>query len=455
MKNLFGTDGIRTATGKSPLTLNELIQLGQAIAAWALHRYQENPTILLAHDTRQSCSFIKAAIKTGLLSQSATVHDAHILPTPAVSTILHHDKQFHCGIIISASHNPHYDNGIKIVDGKTGKLSELDEYEITRLFLNNQHAPHYHTLGADISFTNAKEIYQSYITKLLPPPFLAGKKIILDCAYGATAQLAPLLFNECGAEVIALNTHATGTNINEQCGALHPEQLQQAVIQHGAYAGFAFDGDGDRVIAVNQHGEVKNGDDLLALLLDHPQYKNSSALVGTVMSNQGLQAFLEQKNIALIRTPVGDKHVAHMLNEQQLLLGGEQSGHIIMRDYINTGDGIMTALRVLHTMLLTDNHVMRTFTKYPQILINVPITYKHDLTAEPYSSIIKESSAQLINGRLLVRYSGTEPLLRIMIEDSSEQHAYTIGSALAQTLQKELSILRNYDDFEKNKMLHQ
>lgn len=453
MKNLFGTDGIRTATGKSPLTMTELIQLGQAIALWAFNTYKCAPTILLAHDTRQSCSFIKAALKTGLLSQGATVHDAHVLPTPAVSTIMHAYDQFQCGIIISASHNPHHDNGIKIVDGKTGKLSESDEYEISRLFLQERFDAHYDALGSDIPFTDAAQTYHTIISQLLTPNFLKDTKIILDCANGATAKLAPAIFTACGAHVITLHTAANGTNINDNCGALHPQDLQRAVIEHGAYAGFAFDGDGDRVIAVNSRGEIKNGDDMLVLLLEHPRYSASPALVGTVMTNQGLHALLEQKHKTLIRTPVGDKHVAQALVQERLLLGGEQSGHVIMRDYINTGDGIMTALRVLESMLLSGNHTMHTFERYPQVLINIPVTHKHDLASEPYASIIRASEAQLISGRVLVRYSGTEPLLRVMIEDKHEDHAYTIGNTLAQALQKELALPRSYDDAEQTTVL--
>lgn len=438
---IFGTDGIRGPVGSQPFTVPSLIRLGQAIACWSQQKYGRNASLLLAHDTRISCSLIKAALKSGLLTYPVQLHDAQILTSPAVFQLIQHQAIYDCGIIISASHNPYQDNGIKLIDAAHGKLAAHDEQSISTLFTDEQSSITYSTLGTDIVLHNAQDTYCSTIIRYFKPNFLQAKKIVLDCAHGAAYQLAPQIFQELGADIIVLNNQPNGININKNAGALYPQALQKAVVDHQADAGFAFDGDADRVIAVNRYGQLKNGDDILALLLEHPLYQATPIIVGTTMTNQGFEVHLNNRNKKLIRTNVGDKYIAEKMLEQNLILGGEQSGHIITRDYLNTGDGIFIALRILEAMQLSHNSDMVTFTKFPQIIINLPITIKKDLQSPTIADIISMGTAQLTAGRLVVRYSGTEPLLRIMIEDIDYDHAQTIGTQLSKRLQQELNSL--------------
>ena len=437
--SLFGTDGIRTHIGHEPLTLESLPRLGIAIAQWAHETHGHIPTILLGHDTRQSCALIKAALQSGLLAYNAQVFDAQVIPTPGLYAIIQTTQQFDVGIIISASHNPWHDNGIKIVDSQRGKLSAHDEMRITTLFYEHAFTPNYLALGQLHSYTQATAQYTDYLTSFFAPHYLRGTTIALDCAQGATAALAPAIFAWFGANVITINNQPTGFNINEQCGALHLESLQKAVQENNADIGFAFDGDGDRVIAVTKQGDIKNGDDILALLINHPAYAAVQSVIGTVMANQGFESFLHSRTKQLVRTNVGDKFVSERMEQEHSIIGGEQSGHIILRDYLNTGDGIFTALRIIETVLLTNNWTMETFTKFPQVLINLKVGARKDLTLPACADIIKQHSALVPHGRVFVRYSGTEPVLRILVEDSDESVAHAIGKQLSEELLKQLS----------------
>ncbi len=437
--NLFGTDGIRNRVGHMPFTLHDLPRLGAAIARWALQTHAHRPRIIIAHDTRISCSWVLSALESGLLQHPVTLRDAHTLPTPAVCLLAHIQDDIDCGIIISASHNPYHDNGIKIIR-KHGKISEADEQMITQFFYDaTPPAIDYNNLGSRFFYHTAAHDYIAHIMSLFPHNVLAGKTIVLDCAQGATHTVAQTIFQQLGATTHMLHGTPNGININQGCGALHPELLAQAVVGHRADAGFAFDGDGDRVVAVGADGTIHNGDTILALLLDHPRYQDTPQVVGTSMSNHGFAHFLAQRGKTLLRTNVGDKHVALALETHNLLLGGEQSGHIIVRDYLNTGDGIFIALRLLETLCLNGNWAMKTFSPYPQILINVPVLEKKDLSTPPFSTIIRDYENQLHAGRCVIRYSGTENLLRIMIEDDTLEHATFIGTALSQKLSKVLN----------------
>ncbi|MCX5921966.1 MAG: phosphoglucosamine mutase [Candidatus Dependentiae bacterium] len=439
--NIFGTDGIRGLVGAEPFSITSIIKLGMAIGAWAQKTYGTTPVILLGHDTRESCSLVKAALQTGLLLHKITIYDAQVVPTPTIYQLVTKNPLFNLGIIISASHNPYHDNGIKLVDAHRGKLSLDDELKLSELFYaQDLNALNYTALGTTVMWEDAQKEYCATLAEFFPKNFLQNTTIVLDCAHGATYKVAHTIFQSFGAQVMLINHQPTGTNINQDCGALHLESLQHAVTLHHADAGFAFDGDGDRVMAVSRLGQVKNGDDILALLLTHPLYENETGVVGTVMTNQGFEVHARMHNKELLRANVGDKYVAELLEKKQMLLGGEQSGHIIVRDYLNTGDGIFTALRTLQAMIHTNNWDMETFEKFPQILINVPITVKKDLTEPHLAKIITEHEAQLHGGRVLVRYSGTELLLRIMIEDSHEETAHSVGNHLSQELIKQLSV---------------
>lgn len=425
-KNLFGTDGIRASVGDSPFTQDDLIRLGKALALWSQTKYNKpQPHVLIAHDTRISCGWAKSCLKAGLLSGNIKVYDAHILPTPGAS-ILMHDYSLLASLdyacIISASHNPYHDNGIKIIDIQ-GKLTHKDELLITELFYNvpTTSLLDYRALGQEIMFDNAESLYCAKIASYFEPHFLRGLKIVIDAAHGATYRTAPRIFKKLGAEVIMIHNKPNGYNINEACGAVHPESLQNAVLTHSADIGFAFDGDGDRIVAVNSLGDLKDGDDILAILAEHPLYKKCTTIVGTLMTNCGLEHHLKNQNKNLIRTPVGDKHVAQRLKEEQCMLGGEPSGHIICGDILTIGDGVVASLRVVESMLFNKNRNLKSFIKYPSSLISLPTEHKPDLTQEAYAEIILNAQKALPHGRIIVRYSGTEPVLRIMVEASTHE----------------------------------
>lgn len=436
MISLFGTDGIRGLVGTHPFTLQDLPNLGAAIGKWIQEKYGQNALVILSYDTRISCHWIKSALQAGLLLYALEIIDIGIMPTPALSHFMQQNNNYSCGIMISASHNLYQDNGIKIIES-SGKISASDELLISTYY-HQKSIVDSSDFGTICYSTTAQEEYCTLIAQHFKPHFLDGKKIVLDVAFGATYQVAPILFNHFGAEVILLHDTPNGYNINQNCGALHPKLLQEAVMQHKATIGFAFDGDGDRVIAVNAQGDIKNGDDILALLSSHAHY-NTSDIVGTLMSNQGFEVYLNNKGKKLLRTAVGDKYVADGLKQHRLLLGGEQSGHIILGDIVNTGDGILVALKLLQTIITQNNWNLETFTAYPQVLVNVPIKIKTDLLQEPYANFIRQSEKKLSSGRIVVRYSGTELLLRVMVEDETLEQAENIAYELANLLQKFLT----------------
>jgi phosphoglucosamine mutase len=438
--NLFGTDGIRNTVGKPPFIQSDLIKLGHAIAQWVLSLYGANTTILIATDTRQSCDFIKATIQSSLLHYSFIIADAGIAPIGAVSKIIADSQHWAIALIISASHNPYHDNGIKIIRADTGKLSLRDEQDISSHFYQQHFAQICTHLGTLQPISSLFNQYHQLLKQFFPANFsLTGMRIVLDCAYGACSPYAPEIFKLFGADVLALHTRYTGTNINEQCGAVYPAALQRTVVDDKADIGFAFDGDGDRVIAVNHDGMIKDGDDILALLTNHPAYAQQQTIVATSMSNQGLHDYLAHTGKTLVRTAVGDKYVLQELQARNLLLGAEQSGHVMLRDYSNSGDGIFAALRIAQTIQITGNTSFTTFTKYPQLAINIPVTHKKDLLQEPINNHIKTHEQHCKAGRLLVRYSGTENVLRLMIEHPDEKQARSIITSLATILHKELS----------------
>jgi phosphoglucosamine mutase len=440
IQSLFGTDGIRRRVGQSPLTIATITKLAHAYAQWLSTQYTHPIAIAVADDTRASAPFIKAAFKTALLPYGVCVYDAGTLSTPALIKLVEQHEHIHGGIMVSASHNPAHDNGIKCIDHTGKKLDERAEQSISALFFSDAiQEPDYTHMGRDIPWTSAAQEYIDIVCGYFKPNLLHGLKIVLDLAHGATHHSAPTIFESLGAHVIALHNEPDGTNINHGCGSLHVSTLQHAVIAHAADVGFAFDGDGDRVIAVNKLGEVKNGDDLLAILAQHPLYKDQPIIVGTLMTNQGLSAHLQQQSRQLLRTCVGDVHVTQALIEHNLLLGGEQSGHIIMRDYMQAADGIFTALRIMEVMLGTHNRLLDTFTPFPQSLINVPVEHKRNLNDPTLDATIQFYKSLLKQGRLVVRYSGTESLLRIMVEEQQLADAHAICTQLAQALQQQLN----------------
>ncbi|MBD3273429.1 phosphoglucosamine mutase [Candidatus Dependentiae bacterium] len=439
----FGTDGIRGNSQKFPFTNEALMNLGYSIAEWSILKYKKNnPKVLIGHDTRISCKRIKEQLERSFTLKNLEIIDAKILPTPAICKLTNYYKDFDFGIIISASHNPYYDNGIKLVDAKTGKLKPEDEKIIENNFAKNLKSFKDQTINIKNKikkWPEAKDKYIKIIEQMFKEKFLENKKVVLDCANGSTYMIAPKIFQRLGAEVITINNEPDGKNINKNCGALFTKNLEKEILKHKADIGFAFDGDGDRVIAVNYKGQRIDGDQILALLSNHSKVTKDRTIVGTVMSNLGLDLYLKQKNFNIIRTKVGDKYVAAELLDKKLFLGGETSGHIIMTDYLNTGDGIFTALRIIEMAILKNNWELSLFKKTPQIIINVPVTEKKDLTAPIYSNIIKKHQKLLKTGRIVVRYSGTENLLRIMTEGKEEKLTINIANSLAKNFKKVLN----------------
>ncbi|MFH1254506.1 MAG: phosphoglucosamine mutase [bacterium] len=443
MKNAisFGTDGIRGNSDQHPFTKEALKALGASISRWASEKYGKNsPKVLIGYDTRLSGIRIKNELIEGLNCFNTDVIDGGILPTPAVYRLISIDESFDFGIAISASHNPFHDNGIKLFDAKKCKLSRQDEEKIEQYF--DLYFSKHELLGESsdkrTEWIEASQAYIDFISSKFSQNYLSGMSIILDCANGATFEVAPQLFKRFGAAVITIGSAPSGVNINEKCGSTHPERIKDLVVRNKAVVGFAFDGDGDRVIAINNLGQIKDGDDILAILAQHPDYKNINEIVGTITTNQGFESELHRSNKNLIRTQVGDKYVAVALEEKNLSLGGETCGHIIIKDYMPTGDGIFVALKTLESIIANQNLEMKTFDKYPQVLINIAVKEKRDLSKQPYSDIIKKAQESIKDGRIVVRYSGTENLLRIMTEAQTDEFAKDIAQNLANDLAKAL-----------------
>ncbi len=455
MAQLFGTDGIRGCAGRDFFSHGSLVRFGTALATWIHEQYPDSPGIVIISDTRISCSWIKACLTSSILSRGITVCDAGVLPTPAAQALLARHKECAVAIIISASHNSFSDNGLKLVT-QVGKLSADDERRLESLwhFADMSSSEHIQGLGLNLGFNlgsnpnfkplflepAAEDIYVCSVLAAFPPLFLKGLTVVLDCAYGASSLVAPRIFKELGAEVVVLHAEPDGYNINKLCGSVNPLRMQEAVIAYKAHMGFAFDGDGDRVVVSNRLGELKDGDDILVILSEHSAYADQNAVVGTVLSNFGCERYFLQRGRRLHRAAVGDKNVARDLQEHGLLLGGEPVGHIILRDLLPSGDGIRAALRVAEGIIQSGNWDMITCTKYPQAHRTVRNVEHRDLLSEPFASLIKTAESCTQGGRVLVRYSGTEPLLRIMVEATSSMVAEKTAEFLETNLEKCLKI---------------
>jgi len=431
MQNLFGTDGVRGKFGTGFFIQEHLETFARAFGEWLIHAKQcAQPRILLVHDTRSSCAPIKTMLFNGMQQYPVTMFDAGVLPTPAA---LHLMKTglFDAGIIISASHNPWYDNGIKIVD-RSGKLTEADELLISGYYEAHKSCCASVSLQAQMIPHDGFHVYVDQVMKLTGPLDLKDTKIVLDCANGAMYCVAPEVMRLYGAWVTVLYDAPTGQNINADCGALHPESLQKAVVEQHADIGFAFDGDGDRLIVVNREGAIKDGDDILSVLMQLPSYKDQSAVVGTVMSNEGFALFCAQQGKKLLRAAVGDKYVVERMVAENVFLGGEPAGHIIMRDLLPTGDGLLVALQLLKVMNLTKHDLVKTFHKFPQITVNVGYSVPRAQCESAVKALAAEAEKLLPSGRVLIRFSGTEPLIRIMVEAESKETCQKLAQELRQ-----------------------
>lgn len=426
----FGTDGIRAHQSDYRLQHRFLYAFGRALVMWVKSHYGDIiPHILIGRDTRLSGEKLKQSIAMGIAAEHGLSTDGGILPTPALYSLLQSKTRYQVSIALTASHNPYHDNGIKIFT-RSGKLTDEDELQLSALItpLLGEKIPPEPEISDYMPNINAinNELEQSYLDRIrefFPQSFLDGLTIALDCAHGAFFNCAPFLLREYGARLIPIGVEPNGKNINLNTGSLYPEALQECLISSQADFGISFDGDGDRLTLITHTGEILTGDHILYLLQKHPLYKESKKIVGTIMSNSGLEQALQKEHKQLIRTPVGDKYVSEELKRQNVQLGGENSGHIIMSDYIQSSDALFTSLRAIETALITHNRSLRTYQDLPQVSTKIPVSHKPDVTTLPCYQEIQAIQKKLSPGRAVIRYSGTEPVLRVMVEHEDKNNA--------------------------------
>jgi phosphoglucosamine mutase len=442
-QKLFGTDGVRGSAGEFPLDHETVARLGAALVR--AMRSDRQLRFLVGRDTRESGEWIARELARGVRSQSAILTTAGILPTPAVAYVTR-SMGFDAGLVISASHNPFQDNGIKVFSGRGEKFTETLEREVEAIIAD----PSWTVGGsADIPVERADVIdaYIAHARLALPNAERLGRmRIAIDTANGATTTVAPRLFRELGFDVELLGAAPDGRNINLDCGSTHPERLARAVVERNCRVGIAFDGDGDRAILVDARGRIVDGDAVLLMCGRHMKATGAlrnSAIVATVMSNIGLEIALRESDIDLVRCPVGDKYVMEEMLKRGISLGGEQSGHIIFSEHLFTGDGIVTALSVLRVMADTGRELADLASQlvtYPQVLLNVRVKDKKDLRGVPAVAAAMDRVERRLagNGRLLVRYSGTEPLLRVMLEGKDQQEIQGWAAEIVNTVKEHL-----------------
>lgn len=441
----FGTDGIRGRVGETPITAEFILKLGWAIGT-VLAQKQPQPQVVIARDTRISSSLLQSALTAGLSSAGVKVIMLGVLPTPAVAQLTK-ELSAAAGIIISASHNPYYDNGIKFFNAQGMKFPHEFETAVEAQLNQPMTMIAADQLGQATRLKDAKNRYVEFCKNTFPGSLnLKSLKIVVDCANGAAYQVAPQIFQQLGAEVIAIANQPNGLNINEACGATDVAILQTEVEKQQADIGVALDGDGDRLILVDHKGERVDGDEILCILAhDAAQHsKKRLGIVGTVMSNLGLEQALQHQQIEFVRTQVGDRYVLEELIQRQWTLGGEPSGHIVNLDFTTTGDGIITALQLLRIMCLTQktlHQLKKAMVKRPQVLINVPISKTIRLNRYPKISAAIDAAEQKLSdrGRILVRPSGTQPYVRVMVEGNEAQEVQSAAETLALTIQREIN----------------
>ncbi len=442
MKKLFGTDGIRGVAGQTPLDANTVYAIGLALAH-TLAAKTPLPRVLLGMDTRESSSWIAATLTAGLSAGGASVESAGVITTPGIA-FLARAHGFAAGIVISASHNPWQDNGIKLFGPDGYKLPDAVELaieeEIFRQLAGLTTLPQ-QAVPPVVNEADRAE-YVRFLLDAVPGLSLDGRRVVIDCANGAASSVAPQLFADLGGEVIITHASPDGHNINEACGALHPEIVGAQVKRHHASMGITFDGDADRALFADENGRVVNGDAVLLLAGRDLQTRGlltNSTVVATTMSNMGLEAALKRSGIQMLRAAVGDKYVLEQMIATGSALGGEQSGHIIFTGRSTTGDGLLTALLLLdivHRSGRTLAELVADLQVFPQVIVNVKVREKKPLEGIPtIAAAIRAAEAELADsGRVVIRYSGTESLARVMIEAESEplmrHHADSIASAI-------------------------
>lgn len=449
MRKLFGTDGVRGVANLEPMTSEIAMQLGRA-AAHIFQRRAGRHQIVIGKDTRLSGYMLESALTSGICSMGVDVLLVGPLPTPAIA-FLTRSLRADAGVVISASHNPYQDNGIKFFSSNGLKLPDELEARIESLIVSDEikHLrPTADAIGKAFRIDDAEGRYIEFVKRSLPKDLdFQGLRVVVDCAHGAAYKVAPTILRELGASVETVGVKPDGMNINAACGAVHPEQLQETVRRHHAHIGVALDGDADRVIFVSEQGSVVDGDHIMAALAFDLRERNQLAqhtVVGTVMSNFGLEVALGKAGVKLVRTPVGDRYILERMIADGYNFGGEQSGHMIFLDHNTTGDGLIAGLQVLSLMKRTGkplSELADAMTRIPQVLIGVKVSSKPDLSSIPaIHEAIRNSEIRLnSNGRVLVRYSGTEPLLRIMVEGSDDALIRTLAEDLAGVVRRHLS----------------
>lgn len=447
MPKWFGTDGLRGRAGQFPLDQSTVFNLGQALVS-LLEENNLEPLVIIGRDTRESSPWLEATLGGGVVSAGGQVCSAGVIPTSAIAFLTREEK-FSAGAVISASHNPYEDNGIKIFQAQGTKIPEEWEDYLEEKMISLS-PPSSSVLKRNLSLEPEKYYQQKYLA-FLESSFTAFPSqdltIVVDCAHGASSDYAPQVLSSLGFKVIPIGCSPNGKNINLNCGSLYPQQLAEQVVAYQADLGIAYDGDADRAIWVDHQGRILNGDHTLFILAHYFLRKNilsSNKIVGTVMSNLGLEIALSKLNLKLIRTKVGDKYVLETMLTEGSNLGGERSGHTIILNICPTGDGILTSLKILEAMSSENASLSQLVTNYrefPQILINIPVKRKPDLATLPEVQGILMEARQALEGkgRLFIRYSGTEPLLRLLLESEEEGLIEEWGVRLKRILEKVLN----------------
>jgi phosphoglucosamine mutase len=445
MSRLFGTDGVRGTAGEYPLDHETVARLGAALVRAMRSDDGRSLRFLVGRDTRESGEWIERELARGVHAEGAAITTAGVIPTPAIAYVTR-AMGFDAGLVISASHNPFQDNGIKVFSGRGQKFTEDLERHVEAIMADGR----WKVPGSGTPPVDRTDVISAYIehTRLaFPNPERLGRfRMALDMANGATTTVAPRLFSDLGYDLTLIGNEPDGRNINLGCGSTHPERLAAVVRTDGLRMGVAFDGDGDRAIFIDHLGRVVDGDAVLLLAARHLKSQGrlkGNTVVATVMSNIGLELALRESKIDLVRCPVGDKYVMEEMVKRDLSVGGEQSGHIIFSDHLFTGDGIATALTVLRVIADTRRDLADLASElvtYPQVLVNVRVREKKELRAVPAIADAMDRVEQRLagQGRLLVRYSGTEPLLRVMIEGKDQQEIQGWAHEIADSVKQHL-----------------
>ncbi|MCR4665836.1 MAG: phosphoglucosamine mutase [Desulfovibrio sp.] len=447
-ERFFGTDGLRGTVNLPPMTADTALRLGLA-AGIRFRRGENGHRVVIGKDTRLSGYMFESALTAGLCAAGMHVIMTGPLPTPAIS-FLTRNMRADLGVVISASHNPFYDNGIKFFDAEGYKLLDETENEIAEMVLDPSFCwpyPEPTGVGRATKIEDAGGRYIVYTKSCFPTHLtLAGLRIVIDCANGAAYKVAPLALEELGAEVFRIGTSPNGTNINDHCGSLHPKVVAAKVREVRADVGLALDGDADRLIVVDEHGKILDGDQIMALCADAMMRRGElpgNLLVATVMSNLALEIFMREKGGQLLRTKVGDRYVVECMRQNGAMFGGEQSGHLIFRNLSTTGDGLLAALQILRIMREKEkplSELADLITPFPQKLVNVQVQQRLPFEERPAigEEVARIEEALGARGRVLLRYSGTEPVCRIMVEGENDQLVERLAQDLAEVISREL-----------------